>query len=288
MKNLLMTGSFSEIWNQAKAWTKNFLGGYGLVIAKALVVFVLGLLIISVIKKLVKKNSTKSRRIDNSAASFITSIVALIAYFTLIIIFIASLGFSTTGIITALSSVMLAVALGLQNTLASLANGILLIFTKPFKAGDFVDIGGTSGTVKEIKLFSVKLVTPDNLTVVIPNNTVFGSTITNYSKMPLRRLDITLSVAYGTDVDKVKNVVNEYVVKDERVKKEPAHFFRLTEFGASSLNFTLRVWVDASEYWSVKFDLMEGILKLFEENAIEIPFNQLDVHVRKADGEVQA
>ncbi|MBQ7770422.1 MAG: mechanosensitive ion channel [Clostridia bacterium] len=288
MKNLLMTGSFSEIWNQAKAWTKNFLGGYGLVIAKALVVFVLGLLIISVIKKLVKKNSTKSRRIDNSAASFITSIVALIAYFTLIIIFIASLGFSTTGIITALSSVMLAVALGLQNTLASLANGILLIFTKPFKAGDFVDIGGTSGTVKEIKLFSVKLVTPDNLTVVIPNNTVFGSTITNYSKMPLRRLDITLSVAYGTDVDKVKNVVNEYVVKDERVKKEPAPFFRLTEFGASSLNFTLRVWVDASEYWSVKFDLMEGILKLFEENAIEIPFDQLDVHVRKADGEVQA
>ena len=106
--------------------------------------------------------------------------------------------------------------------------------------------------------------------------------------MPLRRLDITLSVAYGTDVDKVKNVVNEYVVKDERVKKEPAHFFRLTEFGASSLNFTLRVWVDASEYWSVKFDLMEGILKLFEENAIEIPFDQLDVHVRKADGEVQA
>lgn len=288
MKNLLMTGSFSEIWNQAKAWTKNFLGGYGLVIAKALVVFVLGLLIISVIKKLVKKNSTKSRRIDNSAASFITSIVALIAYFTLIIIFIASLGFSTTGIITALSSVMLAVALGLQNTLASLANGILLIFTKPFKAGDFVDIGGTSGTVKEIKLFSVKLITVDNLTVVIPNNTVFGSTIINYSKMPVRRLDLTLSVAYGTDVDKVKNVVNEYVVKDERVKKEPAHFFRLTEFGASSLNFTLRVWVDASEYWSVKFDLMEGILKLFEENAIEIPFNQLDVHVRKADGEVQA
>ena len=288
MRNLLLAGSFGEIWNQVKSWAKSFLGGYGLVIAKALVVFVLGLLIIAVIKKLIKKNSTKSRRIDNSAASFITSIVALIAYLTLIIIFIASLGFSTTGIITALSSVMLAVALGLQNTLASLANGILLIFTKPFKAGDFVDIGGTSGTVKEIKLFSVKLVTPDNLTVVIPNNTVFGSTITNYSKMPLRRLDITLSVAYGTDVDKVKNVVNEYVVKDERVKKEPAPFFRLTEFGASSLNFTLRVWVDASEYWSVKFDLMEGILKLFEENAIEIPFDQLDVHVRKADGEVQA
>lgn len=288
MQNLLMAGSFATIWNQVKSWTKNFLDGYGLVIAKALVVFVLGLLVISVIKKLVKKNSTKSRKIDNSAASFITSIVALIAYVILIIVFIASLGFSTAGIIAALSSVMLAVALGLQNTLASLANGILLIFTKPFKAGDFVDIGGTSGTVKEIKLFSVKLVTPDNLTVVIPNNTVFGSTMINYSKMPVRRLDIAISVAYGTDVDKVKTLVNEYVAKDERVKKEPAHFFRLTEFGASSLDFTLRVWVDASEFWNVKFDLMEGILKLFNEHGIEIPFNQLDVHVRKTDEEVQA
>ena len=287
MQNLLMAGSFATIWNQVKSWTKNFLDGYGLVIAKALVVFVLGLLVISVIKKLVKKNSTKSRKIDNSAASFITSIVALIAYVILIIVFIASLGFSTAGIIAALSSVMHAVALGLQNTLASLANGILLIFTKPFKAGDFVDIGGTCGTVKEIKLFSVKLVTGDNLTVVIPNNTVFGSTIINYSKMPVRRLDIVLSVSYDSDVDNVKEIVTEYVAKDERIKKDPAPFFRLTEYGASSLNFTLRVWTDVGDFWNVRFDLLEGFLKLFAENSIEIPYDQLEVRVRKADGEVQ-
>lgn len=287
MKNQLLAGSFGELWNEFKSWAGNFLGGYGLVIAKALVVFVLGLLIISVIKKLVKKNSTKSRKIDNSAASFITSIVSLIAYVTLIIVFIASLGFSTTGIITALSSVMLAVALGLQNTLASLANGILIIFTKPFKAGDFVDIGGTSGTVKEIKLFSVKLITGDNLTVVIPNNTVFGSTIVNYSKMPVRRLDIVLSVSYDSDVEKVKTVVNEYIAKDERIKKDPAPFFRLTEYGASSLDFTLRVWTDVGDFWNVRFDLLEGFLKLFAENGIEIPYDQLEVRVRKADGEVQ-
>lgn len=288
MNGLLLAGSFGEIWNQAKAWTKNFLKGYGLVIAKALVIFVVGLLVIALIKRLVKKNSTKSRKIDNSAASFITSIVALVAYLALIIVFIASLGFSTTGIITALSSVMLAVALGLQNTLASLANGILLIFTKPFKAGDFVDIGGTSGTVKEIKLFSVKLVTGDNLTVVIPNNTVFGSTIINYSKMPVRRLDLVLSVSYDSDVDKVKQVVTEYVAKDERIKKDPAPFFRLTEYGASSLDFTLRVWTDVSDFWNVRFDLLEGFLKLFAENGIEIPYDQLEVRVRKADGEVNA
>lgn len=287
MNNWLLAGSFGEIWKQVKSWTKNFLGGYGLVIAKALVVFVLGLLVISVIKKLVKKSSTKSRKIDNSAASFITSIVALVAYLVLLVILIASLGFSTAGIIAAFSSVMLAVALGLQNTLASLANGILLIFTKPFKAGDFVDIGGTSGTVKEIKLFSVKLVTGDNLTVVIPNNTVFGSTIINYSEMPVRRLDIVLSVSYDSDVDKVKKIVTEYVAKDERIKKDPAPFFRLTEYGASSLDFTLRVWTDVGDFWNVRFDLLEGFLKLFAENGIEIPYDQLEVRVRKADGEVQ-
>ncbi|MBQ9713740.1 MAG: mechanosensitive ion channel [Clostridia bacterium] len=286
MGSLLLAGSLTKLWGQVKTSVKNFLGGYGLVIAKALVVFVLGLLIIAVIKKLVKKKSTKSRKIDNSAASFITSIVALIAYLVLIIVFIASLGFSTTGIIAALSSVMLAVALGLQNTLASLANGILLIFTKPFKAGDFVDIGGTSGTVKEIKLFSVKLITTDNLTVVIPNNTVFGSTIINYSKMPLRRLDLVLSVSYDSDVETVKKIVNEHVAKDERIKKEPAPFFRLTEYGSSSLNFTLRVWVEAADFWAVKFDLLEEFLALFNENGIEIPYDQLDVRVRKTVEEV--
>lgn len=277
---------FAQMWEQVKSATVSFLNGYGLVIAKALVVFVLGLLVIAVVKKLVKKNSTKSRKIDNSAASFITSIVALVAYVALMLVVIASLGFSTEGIIAALSSVMLAIALGLQNTLASLANGILLIFTKPFKAGDFVDIGGTSGTVKEIKLFSVKLVTTDNLTIVIPNNTVFGSTIINYSKMPMRRLELVIPVTYSADVKKVKELVSGYVAKDERIAKEPAPFFRLTEYGASSLNFTLRVWTNSGDFWNVRFDLLEGLLQLLRDNDIEIPFNQLDVHVIKSDGEV--
>ena len=274
-----------QLWKQVKSSVWSFLNGYGLTIAKALVVLALGVLIITAVKGLVKKSSTKSRKIDNSAASFVTSIVALIAYVALMIVFIASLGFSTEGIIASLSSVMLAVALGLQNTLASLANGILLIFTKPFKAGDFVDIGGTSGTVKEIKLFSVKLVTPDNLTIIIPNNTVFGSTIINYSKMPLRRLQVVLSVTYDVDVAKLKALVNEYVAKDERISQDPAPFFRLTEYGASSLDFTLRVWVSSGDYWAVNFDLLEGLLELLRQNDIEIPYDQLEVHVKTSNAD---
>ena len=275
-----------ELLEQIKAVLWEFISGYGKAIAWAIAIFVVGLLVISIITKAVRKNSTKSRKIDNSAASFVTSIVSLAAYVFLVLVIIASLGFSTESIIAAFSSVMLAIALGLQNTLASLANGILLIFTKPFKAGDYVDIGGTAGTVKEIKLFSVKIVTPDNLTIVIPNNTVFGSTIINYSKMPLRRIDLTVPVSYDVDVKKLKELVNELIAKDARISKDPAPFFRLTEYGASSLNFTLRAWADASLYWDVRFDLLENILELLRANKIEIPFDQLDVHVIKSEGEV--
>lgn len=268
-----------EFFSHVKEWCWTFFQGYGLTIVKALALFVLGLLVILLIKRTVKKNSMKSRKIDNSAASFVTSLVSLAAYVLLAILLLSTLGFSTTGIATAFTAVALAVSLGLQNTLASLTNGIVLIFAKPFSAGDFVDIGGTSGTVKEIKLFSVKLVTGDNVTVIIPNSTVLNSVLINYSKMPLRRLDLVIPVSYDSDVEKVKSVVNGLVEKDKRVKKDPAPFLRLTEWGDSSLNFTLRVWVDAGEYWNLKFDLLETLLKVFEENNIEIPYNQLEVRV---------
>ena len=274
-----------ELWEQIKTALWEFFNGTGKAIAWALVILAVGLLLIAVVTKAVQKSTTKSRKIDNAAASFVTSVVSLVAYVGLMLVIIGTLGFSTESIITAFSSVMLAIALGLQNTLASLANGLLLIFTKPFQAGDYVDIGGTSGTVKEMKLFSVKIVTPDNLTIVIPNNTVFGSTIINYSKMPLRRIDIVLPVSYDVDVAKLKELVNGLIAKDTRIAKDPAPFFRLTEYGESSLNFTLRAWTNTSIYWDVRFDLMEGILEALRENGVEIPFNQLDVHV-KSNGEV--
>ena len=266
-------------WNNLKQFFWNFINGYGLNLVKALAIFVLGLLIIRIVTTTVKKNSVKSRRLDNAASTFITSLVALVAYIALALTLVGTLGFSTAGIVAAFSSVMLAIALGMQNALSSLTNGILLIFTKPFQAGDYVDIGGTAGTVKEIKLFSVKIVTPDNLTVVIPNSTVLGSVITNYSRMSLRRLDVVVPVSYNADVGKVKALVTEFIQGDARIASLPAPFFRLTEYGASSLNFTLRVWTDPGVFWDVKFDLLEGILKVFKDNGIEIPYDQLDVHV---------
>ena len=272
-------------WEQIPAILWDFLSGQGRLIAWSIAILVVGLLIISVIKKEVRKASTKSRKIDNSAASFLTSSVSLVAYVVLVLVIIGTLGFSTSSIIAAFSSVMLAIALGLQNTLASLANGILLIFTKPFKAGDYVDIGGTAGTVKEIKLFSVKIVTPDNLTIIIPNNTVFGSTMINYSKMPLRRIDIVIPAARSVDIQKLKQLIHELLANEPRVVHDPAPFFRLTEYGASSLNFTLRAWTNSAIYWDVRFDLLEKIIQVLRENEMEIPYNQLEVRVQKTEEE---
>jgi len=212
-------------------------------------------------------------------------VVALVVYVLLAVILIGALGFSTAGLVSAFSAVVLAIGLGMQNTLSSLTNGIVLIFTKPFKAGDFVDIGGTSGTVKEIKLFSVKIVTTDNLTVVIPNNTVLSSVIINYSKMPIRRMELVVPVSYDSDIDKVKSCVMALVESDERICKEPAPFFRLTEYGSSSLDFTLRVWANTSDFWNVKFDLMERILGVLRDNNIEIPYDQMEVHLVKSGKE---
>ncbi len=273
-----------ELWKKFLDTLWGFFSGQGKAIAWAIAILVVGLLVISIITKTVRKNSTKSRKIDNSAASFVTSVVSLVAYVTLILIIIGTLGFSTESIIAAFSSVMLAIALGLQNTLASLANGILLIFTKPFSSGDYVDIGGTAGTVKEIKLFSVKIVTPDNLTIVIPNNTVFNSTIINYSRNPLRRLDIVVNMPYDVDVAKLKEVVNGVIAKEKRIVNSPAPFFRLTEYGASSLVFMLRGWVDSSIYWDIRFDLLENLYAALRENGLQMPYNQLDVHVAQQAG----
>ena len=269
-----------ELWNKFLDALWSFFSGQGKAIAWAFAILSLGLFIISIVTKSVQKNSMKSRKIDNSAASFVTSVVSLVAYVLLALIIIGTLGFSTESIVTAFSSVMLAIALGLQNTLASLANGILLIFTKPFQAGDYVDIGGTAGTVKEIKLFSVKIVTPDNLIIVIPNNTVFSATITNYSRNPLRRMDVLICMPYDVDVEKLKEVVKGVIEKETRFVKSPSPFFRLTNYGASSLEFTLRAWVNSSIYWDVRFDVLEKIHTALRANGLHMPYNQLDVHVK--------
>ena len=156
---------------------------------------------------------------------------------------------------------------------------VLLIF-RPFRVGDFLEACGNSGTVIEVGIFYTVVKTGDNRHVTIPNGSLLNSVMINYSKEKDRRVDIELSVAYGTDVEKAKDVVMAIVDRHEKILKDPAPFIRMTAMADSSLKITLRVWTDSAEYWGVKFDLTEDINKAFAENAISIPFPQMDVHVK--------
>lgn len=267
------------MWQSIKDFFGNFISGTGLSIVKALAVFVVGLILTSLIAGLVRKLTIKNKKLDNAASTFITSLTKIVLYVIVVICVLASVGVNTASIIAAFSAVALAIALGLQDTLSGLVNGILIIFTKPFKQGDYVSIGGTEGTVKEIRLFSTKLVTPDNLDIIVPNSAVLNSNLTNYSAMPLRRIDIEVPVPYDTDVEEVKKILTECLHADDRIVEIPAPMCRLKAYGESSLVYIVRAWVANSVFWDVKFDLQEGLFNALRRNGIEMPFNQMDVHL---------
>ena len=257
---------------------EDFFMGTGLSIVKALAILVVGLIITNIIVAVVRSLTIKNRHLDNAASTFITSLAKVILYVLVAILVLSTAGVDTASLIAAFAAVSLAIALGLQNTLTGLTNGILIIFTKPFKQGDYVSIGDTEGTVKEIRLFNTKLTTPGNIDVIVPNSTVLNSNVMNYSAMPLRRIDIIVPVPYDTDVDTVKKVLMSCLDGDDRVVNLPEPMCRLTEYGDSALNYDLRLWVPNGKYWDVRFDLNERVFTRLRENGIEIPFNQIDVH----------
>lgn len=266
-----------------KEYFENFATGGGLALVKALAFLVVGLIIIRLVVSLVRSATIKNRSLDNSASTFITSLVRIVLYLLLAIWVLGTAGVDTASLVAAFAAVALAISLGLQDTLAGLTNGILIIFTRPFKQGDYVSIGGTEGTVKEIRLFNTRLTTPDNLDIIVPNSSVLGSNLTNYSAMPLRRIDIELPVSYNCKVEDVKKAVLEHIAKDGRIVKVPAPMCRLKGYGDSAVEFIVRAWTKNSLFWDVKFDLLEGLFTMCQEKGIEIPFTQVDVHMIPAE-----
>lgn len=245
----------------------------------ALIVFLIGNLIIRfVIKRL--KNGKLANKLDPMVHSFLTSVSKIGLYAILLIVIVSILGIETASIIAVLASVGAAIALGLQGSLSHLAGGVMLLIFRPFKIGDFVEVCGYSGTVSEVGIFYTELTTTDNRVCVIPNGTLIASSIVNYSVKDTRRVDMVFDVAYGTDVESAKKVILEEVGKVSAVLDTPAPFIRMTEMAGSSLKITLRVWCNSADYWGVKFDLNEAINKSFTAKGIEIPFQQIDVHVK--------
>ncbi len=172
---------------------------------------------------------------------------------------------------------------GVSGTLQNFAGGVILIIFKPFKAGDFIDAQGYMGTVKEIQIFNTILKTPDNKTIIIPNGGLSTGSMTNFSTEPQRRVDFTFGIGYSDDIDKAKSVISGLIDADSRILKDPAPFIAVSELADSSVNFVVRVWADAGNYWGIFFDMTENVKKAFDKEGISIPFPQTDVHVYNAE-----
>ncbi len=258
---------------------------YGLKVIAAAVIFIVGRWVAKGLKKLIVRALIKGK-VDETLVSFLGHLT----YFTLLAFIIIAalnqLGIQTTSFIAILGAAGLAVGLALQGSLANFAAGILMIIFRPFRVGDYVEGGGTAGIVEEIQIFTTKLRTPDNKSIIIPNSKITGDNIVNYSAKDSRRMDMIVGVSYDDDYDQVKEVLQDIIAKDGRILEEPAPTIGIVEFGDNSVNFAFRPWVKTAQYWDVYFALTEAIKKRFDEEGITIPYPQRDVHLFEHKEEV--
>lgn len=271
--NLLVT--WGEIWNTVADWLTHS----GIKIVIAILVLVVSFMIINAVTKSVYKRLQKKHadltlsRVGTNAARIVLKVLVLVCL-------IGYLGIETASISAVIASIGVGISLAVQGTLSNFAGGVIIIVMRPFKIGDYITSNGVEGTVEDIKLFYTHIVTNDNKAVVIPNGSLANNVIVNASAKDTRRVDLVMQVAYGSDVALVKEIIRKVCGENELVFKEPAPFVELSNMNESSLDFTVRVWCNRPDYWTVNFALIENIKKSLDENGIEIPFKQVDVHIK--------
>ena len=257
---------------------KVFLAGTGKNIVTALVVLFMGLVVIKIISR-VSKNSLQKTSMARTTISFVVSIIHFALYALLIYLVISILVPNVSaGLIAVLGSAALAVGLALKDSLSDFASGIMIIFNKPFKEGDYIEVDGVEGTIKSIRLMHTVIYTSDNKKVVVNNRNVNSDKIINYSARPTRRVDLEFSAAYGSDLEEVKKAITETVLAHEKVLKNPEPLVRLYQHAESSLVFRCRVWVNNPDYWDVYYDLTENVYNRFKQDGIDIPFKTVTVN----------
>lgn len=251
-----------------------------------LVRILLALVLLFIGSKLIKfllKKFQKSRlyqRMDPGLATFTSSAAKVVLYILLVLILMGVLGVETTSFLALFTSGGVAVALAFQGAVSNLAGGVMVLLFHPFRVGDYIETTELAGTVKEINVLYTVITTPDNKRVTVPNGTLTNMAITDYSAETTRRVDLTFSAAYSSDIDKVKAVMLREAGAHEKVLKTPEPQARLKAQSASSLDFILRVWCRPEDYWDIFYDLNESVKKAFDQNGIVIPFPQVDVHVQ--------
>lgn len=243
-----------------------------------IVTFIVCYVSIKVIMKFVKK-LLKRAPLEKNLTSFLEKVIKFILYFIVILIIADMVSIPITSLLATFSVVGLAASLAIQDALGNLASGVMILATKPFKNGDYIEGGSVSGTVSEINFSHTLLVTPDNKQIHVPNKEIINSTIINYSEQQFRRVDISFDIEYTADSKKVKEIMNQTLARHPKILQDRPIFVRTTAYKDSAIEYTLRVWVNSCDYWEVYFDLLEGIKEKFDENDINIPYNKLDVHI---------
>lgn len=260
---------------------------WGINITIALVIFFVGRIVISVIHKLLGKVLTRFH-VKLILVEFIQQVARSLLFVLLIIAVLSQLGFDTTSLVAVLAAGSLAVGLALKDSLQNFAAGVMLIILQPFKEEDFVEVAGHMGMVEKVMLFSTLLRTTDNREITIPNGQIYAEPLVNYSARDTRRLDLIFGIDYNSDLRKAKHILQDIVAADERVLKEPESLVVVSELADSSVNFTVRAWVSADNYWPLKFDLLERVKLAFDEQGIEIPFPQMSLHFQQDIAQLMA
>jgi small conductance mechanosensitive channel len=260
---------------------RNFVEAHGPAGLKALVILVVGWLVAKFLKGLVRRLMVRSG-VDPTLIGFCASITYMVLMVLVVVSALGKLGVQTTSFIAVIAAAGLAVGFALQGSLGNFAAGVLLIAFRPFKVGDFIEAGGTSGAVEEIQVFATTLKTPDNKAITVPNAAITGGNIINYSAKPVRRVDMVFGIGYGDDIKRAKEVIQGILTKDSRILKEPEPTIAVSELADSSVNIAVRPWVKTADYWGVFFDTTEAVKLEFDAQGITIPYPQQDVHMHQA------
>lgn len=260
---------------------QDLLATWGLKVVAAVAILVLGRILAGVIRGMVERGLRRT-----SFDATLTPFMANVAYVLLMLVVVYAaadtVGIPMNSVVAIIGAAGLAVALAFQGTLSNFSSGILLLTFRPFAIGDFVDAGGTAGTVKEIGVFTTTLATPDNVKIIVPNSSIAGSTIKNFSANPTRRIDLVMGVGYDDDLNLAQDTMMKVITADDRVLEDPAPVVAVDNLGASSVDFVVRPWVNAGDYWQVKWDLTKALKEELEAAGLNIPYPQRDVHLYQA------
>lgn len=248
-------------------------------ILSAILIYIVCYAAIKLLCRAFEKMLDRSKHIDPSLKTFFASTIRAALWVIAIIIIAGSLGIPVTSLVAVLSVAGVALSLALQGLLSNLFSGMTILTTRPFKVGDYVQIGGESGTVKSIGLFYTALDTVDNRVIYAPNGDITSSKIINYSAEPLRRIIIPITASYDSATEDVRRAVLAAAAKDERILDDPAPFVAISNFGSSSVEYTVRVWCNGADYWDVLFALNENIRECFAEYGVEMSYDHLNVHI---------